>query len=126
MDEAFRHMGYGIRLFPEPQDGSNRLQTSPHLCRIVDAFRDWLQEAPDPAPGELEQALQLLPNLIYVIRQFAAPAVKGIPHLPGGAPSATTLEQRQKIHAEIKQLYDDGFRLGAAYKPIAKRYYIRV
>lgn len=124
LDEALRPMGY--ERFDEGigrvAGWFSQIAEMTALMQNRGAFRDWLYHVDEPDPAELDQGLQLLPNLVYIIRQFATPVAKKMPYPPGGAPSATTPEQRKEICAEIQRLYDGGFRLGAAYKRIAKHY----
>lgn len=81
LDEAFRPMGYN-----RFDEGIGRvagwfrqIADMTALMQGRDAFSSWLREIPDPEPAELTQALQLLPTLVYAIRQHAAPVGKSLP-----------------------------------------------
>ncbi len=124
LDEAFQPYGYPTfdKAFGEVSGWFVQLAETLLLLQNRDEARRWLQRVADPEPWELEQALQLLPSLVYKIRSLAPEVVKKIPHDPGGRPEVSTLEERRKICAEIEDLKDRGYRLGFIYDKIAKRY----
>lgn len=123
-DKAFEPLGYTGFEIAIGEEAPLVAQLAKQMKTLSnrDSARRWLRDLPEDESSEFAQLLQLLPILVYKIREFAAEAIKDLPHTPGGRPTSFTPEKRQQVCNEIGDLLVKRVSLSDAYKRLGKRH----
>jgi len=123
-DEGFKVVGFGS--FEDAVDHAyNFLQPLLQMMSVArsrESARQALLESADWSSEEVENAISLLPSVVYMIRRHLPQTISGIPHSPGGRPEALTETTKKQVCLEIGFLYTKGVLLRDAFKRLAKKY----
>jgi hypothetical protein len=85
-------------------------------------FRAWLQSLPDFPPEQVQPCVQMILELLYMIRENLPKAAKEFPRPPGGRPRAMDDSQKREACKRVGQLIGDGLGTTDALKRVADHY----
>ncbi len=90
--------------------------------RDRETAREMLRQLPEAEGVAFEHTLQLLPKLVYAVRQSAPGVLKQLPHDPGGRPRTSTPNEDQKICAEVAHHKAQGVKQTFAYSRVSQKF----